>query len=140
MATLHLNGSLFAGPQAVTTDTFPGSSFTIPLGLAEGGTKGWTVGTGVLRRNLNSPAAFVALGGVGPAAGADAVTQGHTLYLRCDAGIDLEMTIDDGAGGTDVVVVHHKGLLIKEFDAARPLELLRAQGTATVEYLVVGNS
>lgn len=135
MSSLDLSGALTAGP--ATGSGFPAASFTVPLALIAGASSSFQVASGVLTQLYASPAAFVALGGVGPTA---AVTQGQFLYLKCDAASVLRITTDDGSGGTAVVEVPVHGLVLIEFPALRPLELLEIKGTGKVEYLVCGAS
>jgi len=136
VSQLSLTGALVAGPSG-GGDVFPASSFMVPLALAAGSAASFQVATGVLTQLVASPGAFVPLVGVGPTA---AATQGTFLYLRTDAEVTLRLTVDDGSGGTDTLELPVSGLALMEFPAARPLELLEIRGTATVEYLVAGNS
>lgn len=137
MGQIQLSGQMLAGPPSAG-EQFPGSTFSVPLAFKDGSQKGFQVASGILTRNINTPApAFAALQGVGPD---DTVTQGNTLYFKCDNPVVLRLTTDDGSGGqaTELVPVH--GLLIREFPSLRPLELLEVQGNSKVEYFVSGAS
>ena len=136
MSQLALTGALSAGPTG-GGDVFPASSFTVPLALSAGAAASFQVASGVLTQLVDSAAVYVPLVGVGPTA---AVSQGTFLYLRTNAEVTLRLTVDDGSGGTDTLEMPANGLVLVEFPAARPLELLEIRGTATVEYLVAGNS
>jgi len=134
---VSLSGVLTAGPTGSGDAVFPAATFQAPLGLLGGSAKQYGVATGILTRNLQSPSAFVTLDGVGTAA---TVTQGSFLYFKTDGAIDLRITTDDGSGGQDVVVVPVQGLLVMELPTNKPLELLEAQGSGKLEYLVAGSS
>jgi len=134
MGQISISGALEGGPPA-GAETFPASKFLTPLSLRESA-KQFGVATGVLTRNLQVAApAFATLDGVGPAA---TVTQGDFLYFKCDGQLVLRLTTDDGGGGQDVQTVPVHGLAVLEFPTTRPLELLEAQGTGKIEYLVSG--
>jgi hypothetical protein len=135
MGQLSLSGVLQAGPANPVDGQFPGSALTVPLSFISG-TKQYVPGTGVLQRNVASPGAFAALDGVGAAA---TVTAGHFLYLKANAPMIVQLTCDDGLGGTVVAEVPVYGLLMLEFPATQPLELLKVKGTGMLEYMVVGN-
>ena len=111
-------------------------SENIPIGFISG-TKQYVPGTGVLTRNVASPGAFLALDGVGPAA---TVTQGTFLYFKSNAPVILQLTCDDGLGSTVVIEQPVQGMYMLEFPSSQPLELLKIKGSATIEYLVVGNT
>ena len=136
MGALTLSGVLQVGPANPVDGGFPGASENIPIGFISG-TKQYVPGTGVLTRNVASPGAFLALDGVGPAA---AVTQGTFLYFKCNTPVILQLTCDDGLGSTVVIEQPVQGLYMLEFPSSQPLELLKIKGSATIEYLVVGNT
>lgn len=135
MGVLRLAGSLNAGPPSATSEAFPASSFAAPLLFLES-TKGFSVASGVLKRNIASALSFVPLQGAGPT---DAVTKATFLYLKSSAVIELRLTTDDGAGGDVVAIIPPGGLFLLELDATKFLKLLEARGTASVEYFVSGN-
>ncbi len=137
MGRVNVTGAVDGGPESASAGVFPAARFMAPLSLKDSSGKQFNAATGVLVRNLQSPSAFVALDGVGAAA---TVTQGDFLYLKSDGPLDLRVTTDDGAGGTDVVVEPIHGLYVREFSSTKPLELLEAQGNAKIEYLVTGPS
>ena len=136
MGALTLSGVLQVGPANPVDGGFPGASENIPIGFISG-TKQYVPGTGVLTRNVASPGAFLALDGVGPAA---AVTQGTFLYFKSNTPVILQLTCDDGLGSTVVIEQPVQGLYMLEFPSSQPLELLKIKGSATIEYLVVGNT
>lgn len=139
MGRAVLSGNLTVGPGAVTEGVFPSMRADVQIAFIDGSQgKSAERATGILSRQINSPAAFVELQGVGPT---DTVTQGNTLYLKSNAPVDLRLTRDDGAGGQDVTEtpgVH--GLFVVEFSTTKPLELLEIRGSATIEYLICGPS
>jgi hypothetical protein len=136
MGALTLSGVLQVGPANPVDGGFPGASENIPIGFISG-TKQYVPGTGVLTRNVASPGAFLALDGVGPAA---TVTQGTFLYFKSNAPVILQLTCDDGLGSTVVIEQPVQGMYMLEFPSSQPLELLKIKGSATIEYLVVGNT
>ena len=135
MGQLRLSGSLDAGPPTSTSESFPASSFSVPLRFREN-TKGFSPATGVLTRRLASPGAFVPLQGVGAT---DTVTKGTFLYLKSDGLIELRLTTDDGVGGSVVAVLPPSGFFMIELDSTKFLKLLEARGTAVLEYFICGN-
>ena len=166
MGALTLSGVLQVGPANPVDGGFPGASENIPIGFISG-TKQYVPGTGVLTRNVASPGAFLALDGVGPAAAvtqgtflyfkcntpvilqltcddglgpAAAVTQGTFLYFKSNTPVILQLTCDDGLGSTVVIEQPVQGMYMLEFPSSQPLELLKIKGSATIEYLVVGNT
>ena len=136
MGALTLSGVLQVGPANPVDGGFPGASENIPIGFISG-TKQYVPGTGVLTRNVASPSSFLTLDGVGPTA---TVTQGTFLYFKSNAPVILQLTCDDGLGGTVVIEQPIQGLYVIEFPSSQPLELLKIKGSATIEYLVVGNT
>jgi hypothetical protein len=136
MGEIALSGALSGGPPAGAGATFPSARFNVELSTRET-KKQFGVATGVLTRVLSSPSAFVTLDGVGAAA---TVTQGDFLYFKCDGQLDLRLTQDDGASGTTVQVVPVHGIVILEFPSTKALELLEAQGSGKIEYLVSGQT
>jgi hypothetical protein len=119
---ISCSGALIVGP-GDTAKPFPGSETTVALALKN------TECT-VVQPGLNvvaSPLAFVAL----PAG----VTKGLLLYVRTDNPVTLRLTTLAGAQ-----VVPVDGLFLAEFPSTDPLLLLEVQGSATIEYLVAGQS
>lgn len=138
MPNATLSGNLYVQPSDAS-GAFPAGATSIPLALSPS-PKSLTVDSGVVKRNVASPAAFVALSGVGAS---DAVTQGSFLYVRTNAPMQLRMTFNNPAGGVTTAVVPvgssiGGGLLVLEFDPTRYLTLLEAEGIGTIEYLVGG--
>lgn len=86
-------------------------------------------------RSVNSPGSFVTLEGV-----PTTVTHGEFLWLQSNAAVVLEITTDDGSGGSTVQTVDVQGLVLLEFPPAKYLKLLRAKGVASIAYLVTGPS
>lgn len=131
MGTVALSGSITAGPAG--SGAFPTSVLTAQLALSTLN-KSFNQGTGILRRAISSPAAFVALEGT-----PGTVPQANLLYLRSDAPVQVRMTFDDAPNPDIVSVVPVKGPLVMELEDARFLKLLEVQGTANIEYMLTGN-
>lgn len=137
MGRVNVTGVVEGGPDSAAAGVFPSARFTAPLALRDTSGKSFDAATGVLTRTINSPSAFVPLDGVGPNA---TVTQGNFLYLKSDGQLDIRITHDDGSGGQTVVIVPVHGVFIQEFPTTKSLELLEAQGSGKIEYLVTGPS
>lgn len=135
MGQLSLEGSLTGGPPSVCEGSFPASTFLVNLGFADGKIKQFDAATGVLSRNLNSPSAFLPLSGAGPS---DSVTAGNALYFKCNSGMQLQITTDDGLGNAVVSVVPVAGVLVLELPDAMFIRGLACKGTGPIEYLVAG--
>ena len=134
MGVIKFAASLIAGPQQAG-EGFPSSTVTASIKLSTD-PKSFGVATGVISRRIASPGAFVALQGVGSA---DTVTKGDFLYLKADKDVDLRMSLDNGAGGTDLRILTGR-VFVVEFSSIKFLKLLEAQGSAQLEYFVSGPS
>lgn len=135
MGQLSLEGSLVGGPPSVSDSSFPASIFQVSLGFADGKTKQFAAASGVLSRTLASPSAFVVLTGIGAS---DSVIQGTALYFKCQADMLLEVTTDDGVGGSVVAVLPVRGIVVLEVTDLKFIKGLRCKGSGPVEYLVAG--
>lgn len=124
----HGEGACGCGSQADTT-------YGLGLGPCGGKPAPVGLGTGPSKRTVSSPSAFVALEGAGTTVG-----RCDFLFLHSNADVLLRLTTDDGSGGSDVVVLPHVGLLLKEFPAAKFLKLVEVKGAAQIAYLVTGPS
>lgn len=133
MGQLDLQGALIGGPPS-GGETFPASTFSVPLRLRTS-PKGYGVATGVLSQQIASPAAYVALSGIGVGG---AVTQADTFYFKASGPVDLRVTTDDGAGGDVVAVIPSDGLAVIETPASKYVKLVEVQGNGTVEYFASG--
>lgn len=137
MGLLKLSGSLSAGPASASeAGVFPGMSLSAAISTLQA-TKSFNAATGILPARINSSGAFVALNGVGATG---PVLKAFTLYLKSDTAIDLELTHDDGLGGSTVVVIPVHGLHIQEFPSTKYLKSLRAKGVAQLEYFAAGDA
>jgi hypothetical protein len=133
MGQARLDGSLQAGPPAVTEGTFPASTFSVPIALTPN-PKGYLVSDATLSRRINS-VPWIALSGLGAT---DSVTEASTIYLRSDSPLDVRITqsIDD------VLVVSTSrlhGTLLREFPSSDPATLVEVKGNATIDFYVQGN-
>lgn len=139
--TVSLLGTLSAGAQGVGESGFPSGVLQVAFGLAgstpDDGSKPspqkfWAAPT------INSPAAYVTLGGVGTG---QSVTQANLLYLRTIAAMNFRLTFLDPAGGADIVAIIPAvlGLLILEPSVTGYLKLLEVKGVGKVEYFASGN-
>lgn len=141
MSSLTLTGTLSLGEGC--GGTFGGgcsgsaSDTTISLGFGacpKSAAKAFHVPSGA-PRSVNSPGSFVTLEGV-----PTTVTHGEFLWLQSNAAIVLELTNDDGIGGSTVQTADVQGLVLLEFPPAKFLKLLRVKGVASIAYLVTGPS
>lgn len=137
---LLITGSLIAGPPEGVSTGFDTMRVNEPLLFTPDGVEGvgFGVGTGILKRNVASPAAFVALQGVGAT---DTVTRGKVLYLKTNAPMLIRISNDDGAGGTTTATIPIEGgPMLLRFQAAKFLKLLEVQGSGQLAYLIVGDT
>lgn len=129
---LTISGQLNLSPRSVDETSFPAGVLQVTLALAQSEKVASVHKAGV--RSL-SGGGYVDLGGVG----ADQeVTKGTFLYLRTTAEMLVRVTTYD-AGGDVVSAIPVKGLVILEFDPAKYLKLVEANGSGTIEHLVIGN-
>lgn len=133
MGSIVVQGSLQGGPPG-GGDVFPAATFNTPLRTAQS-PKGFQSASGILKRTVSSPGAFIALSAVG--VGQD-VPQADFFYLRSDGALQLRLTNDDGVGGTTVQIVQVFGLFIVEFPNTLQLQLAEVQGNAQIEYFASG--
>lgn len=113
------------------------SDTTISLGFGacpKSAAKAFHVPSGA-PRSVNSPGSFVTLEGV-----PTTVTHGEFLWLQSNAAVVLEITTDDGSGGSNTEPIDVQGLVLLEFPPAKFLKLLRVKGVASIAYLVTGPS
>lgn len=132
---VEISGGLSAGPSAgcgcgdaslVFPFEFPGGCSGKPYGTStQGG------------RTILSPSSYVAL----PNIGTDGdVTRADVFALRAEGLIDLELTIDNGAGGSTVAVVVVQGLYFSTFGAPKYLIGVRVRGNSNITYFASGPS
>jgi hypothetical protein len=135
LGQVRVDGQITAGPQTIGIDR---TTLSTALALKGGSTaKSYAVATGILELSLNTPSAYQTLPGVGAAPG---VTHADTLYFFSDAPVLLRLTTDDGAGGSVLSVLPVDGLVVLEFQAAKFLKLVEAEGTSPIEYFASGPS
>lgn len=98
------------------------------------------VHSGLAKRTVSVTApSWVTLSGVGEA---DTVTRGQFLFVKANAPVLVRLTYDDGAGGDVLVVLPVDTLapLVLSFQSAKYLKQVEVQGSATIQYLVSGQS
>lgn len=140
MSSLTLTGTLSLGEgcggvfgggcSGSASDT----NISLGFGACKSAAKAFHVPSGA-PRSVNSPGSFVTLEGV-----PTTVTHGEFLWLQSNAAIVLELTNDDGIGGSTVQTADVQGLVLLEFPPAKFLKLLRVKGVASIAYLVTGPS
>jgi hypothetical protein len=130
-----LTAELVAGPASVSDNPFPSGVTTIPFGLNPPA-KQYNVDTGKNVATVNSPSAFVALGGVGALG---PVTQGHTLYIRTIQPMTIRETTAVPSSADNVVVYPLNGVTIREYPADHYLKLIEVEGAGQIEYWAAGN-
>jgi hypothetical protein len=134
MGQINLSGSMIGGPPA-GGDTFPGSTFSVPL-LLRSNPKGFNVATGVLQRQISTAVGvYATLSGVGAT---DTVTKCDTLYLKSNSGLLVRLTSDDGTGVSVVAVIPVSGVALLEFDSSKYLKLIEVSGSGLIEYFASG--
>jgi hypothetical protein len=139
MSNLTCSGTVLEGPAQQSDPQFPSGVTTIPFTLNQGtNPKPVNVSTGAKVRNLNSPAAFVALSGVGAS---DDVTQASFVYLRVAQGsFQFRVTFHNPLGASIVSIVPSAGICVLEPDAVGGyyVTLIEAMGSGLVEYYAAG--
>ena len=133
--TIQISATIIAGPPQVSDSTFPTGSTNIPVKLNGGSSLASPVQTGDTVREVNSPSAYVALGGVGTG---QEVTQGRFLFLRCSVPMLVRLTFYT-SGGDVVSVLPLDSPLIMQIDSSKYLKGIEAQGAGTVEWFVGGS-
>ena len=135
MGELVLSGSLIAGPPCSRECEFPSGITTLSLGFRYQ-PKGYSVATGILQQNISiGSGSWVTLSTIGSGS---TVTKCDTFYIRSNGPLSMELTTDDGSGGSVVAVLPLNGLSLLEFDESKFLKLVRLSGTATIEYFACG--
>jgi hypothetical protein len=134
MGAVTLAGSITGGPPSGGS-SFPGSTFNDQIAFPSG-PRSFSAATGMIQRSINSPSAFVPLGGVGPTGD---VTTADFLYLVTNGSLDVRITAQNGSGGfTTAVVSVANGPLILPVSPNKLITLVEVQGSATIEYLASG--
>lgn len=132
MGHVALSGVVVVGPD-LKAGTFPSAETTVALVSK---TTDYVVSSPAGLIAVASPSAYVPLPGIGTTG---PVTKGSFLYVKSNAPISLRLT--NVSGSTTVTsVTPLDGMLIQEFPTGSELVLLEVEGTATVEYLVAGQS
>lgn len=88
-------------------------------------------------RTLVSAVTWVTLPNIGT--GGD-VARADLFALKCEGTIELELTTDDGVGGTVVSVVPVQGIYFSTFFAPKLLIGVRVRGNSTIKYMASGPS
>ncbi len=141
-AQLILGGTLTLAPPSVVGTTISASPIgTVPAGTTQipvqltPGTKQSGVQTHK-KKTLNSPSTFQVMTGIGAT---DDVTTADTLYLKVDGPIQVQLTMQNPAGGSPIVsVVPLYGTMMLEFPTPGLLTGLSLQGSCNVEMLASG--
>jgi hypothetical protein len=131
--SVSFSGQLLAAPAAVSDSQIPAGTDNIPFNLNPPA-KPFNVSTGNVVQ-VNSPASFVTIPGVGGAVGP--VTMGSLLYMRTLSPMRVRKTygsiVIGGATGEPF-----SGLHVIECDPASPLTLLEVMGAGQIEFWVCG--
>ncbi len=144
MATrqLLLAGSITVSPQSVVGTTLSSSPLgTVPAGVTQipfsatpSPKPSSRMGGG--SKVLSSPSAFQTISGLGPT---DDVTTADTIYVKSDAPIQLQLTMQNLGGGSPVVsVVNVYGTFWIELPPSGYATGLAAQGSANLEVIISG--
>ncbi len=143
MATrqLLLAGSITVSPQSVVGTTLSSSPLgTVPAGVTQipfsatpSPKPSSRMGGG--SKVLSSPSAFQTISGLGPT---DDVTTADTIYVKSDAPIQLQLTMQNLIGGTVVSVVNVYGTFWIELPPNGYATGLAAQGNANLEVIISG--
>jgi hypothetical protein len=145
VAQVLLGGTLTVSPPPVVGTTVSAST----LGTIPGGTTQVALGTSPnpkpsakqargYKTNTSAFGTYVALSGVGAT---DNVTTADTLYLKSDAPLQVQLTVQNtfsGGGGTSTIVVPLYGTIILEFPAGGYCTAIAVAGNGDLEYVVSG--
>lgn len=88
-------------------------------------------------RTILSPVTWVTLPNIGEDGD---VTHADVFALSCEGTIELELTTDDGAGGTVVAVIPVQGIYLSTFFAPKYLVGVRVRGNSQIIYMATGPS
>lgn len=135
MGRISLTGEVSVQPDVVSDTTFPGAVKSAQLSSTPT-VKSSTVDSGIAKRLINSPNAFLALSGVGTN---DDVTRGDTLYIKSNSPIQVRLTFAQISGGDLVSTVPLFGTCILEIPSDQYLKTIEAKGAGTIEYLISGS-
>lgn len=133
-AVVQVKGQILAGPPKSSCSPFPAGFVNIDFTTRS--TNKAAAVSAYQSRSLNSPSSFAGLDGVGSG---ETVTKATFLYLRTATAMTIRLTTDDGSGGSVTAVIPVDGFLLMEFQTAKFLKLVEAQGVGTVEYFASGN-
>jgi len=129
---VQLTGTVLGAPASTTDSTFPASAVNIPFTLNPP-QKTFNVAAGGFPINLNSPAAFVAIPGIGGVVGP--VTQAQLLYGRVSTPMRFRLTY---LGDATPYVSYVGGIFIIEADPSSPITLFEVRGSGTLEFYATG--
>ncbi len=91
--------------------------------------------SGTIQRVINSSNAFVALGAIGSA---EDVAKAGFFYFNAAGQFDIEITADDGAGGSTTQIVSTAGLFLITPSQAKLITGVRVKGSGQIEYFAAG--
>ena len=141
-AQLILGGTITIAPPSVVGTTISASAVgTVPAGTTQvplqltPPTKQSGVQTHK-KKTLSSPSSFQVMTGIGAT---DDVTTADTLYLKADGPIQVQLTMQNPAGGSPIVsVIPLYGSLLLEFPTPGLLTGISLMGSCNVEMLASG--
>lgn len=129
--SLSLEGNMVLGPQNVCEGGGPQGVLNMPFSI--GACACVPAPNSASYTKKLAAATFVTLPGIGAS---DAMANCKFLFVRTDASLKLRLTQFGGTAQTLDV----NGLCILQFPSDKALVLLEALGTATIEYVAVGDS
>jgi hypothetical protein len=130
---VDVSGGLAASPPAGCGCGDPSIVFPFEF---PGGCSGKSYGVSTQGgRTVISPSTYLSLPNIGEDGD---VTRCDVFALRCEGTIDLELTFDNGAGGTTVAVIPMQGLFFATFFAPKYLIGVRVRGNSTIKYFASG--
>ena len=135
MGRVALTGEVSVQPDVISDTTFPGAVKSTQLSTTPT-QKPSAVDSGIAKRMINTPNAFLALSGVGPT---DDVTRGDTLYIKTNSPIQVRLTFAQVSGGDLISTLPLYGTCILEIPSDQYLKTIEAKGAGTIEYLISGS-
>lgn len=134
MGQAILQGAITGGPPSSSGAQVPSGTINIAL-FFPGGSQQFGSSSGTIQKAVNSPSAFTPLSAIGPDGD---VPKATLFYLNVTGQLDVQITADDGNGGSTVVVISTQGPLLLIPTASKLITGIAVKGGGQIEYLACG--